>query len=77
MFAGCYGLKEIFVGDGWTTEAVTSSTQMFCGCTQLCGGNGTKYDMLTQFGLCEYPKNTHDFAKIDGGENAPGLLTKK
>ena len=41
---------------------------MFCCCFNLVGGKGTKYD----------PKNiTYEYAKIDGGENAPGLLTKK
>lgn len=80
MFAGCYSLKEIFVGDKWTTKSVISSTQMFYGCTQLLGGKGTKYDVVKPFDIRFYPdhpKPTHDFARIDGGENAPGLLTKK
>ena len=77
MFVGCYGLKEIFAGDGWTTEAVTSSTQMFGGCTQLLGGKGTKYDVVKPIDMSYPPKNTHEFARIDGGENTPGLLTKK
>ena len=38
-----------------------------------------KYDVVKPFDirLFDHPKPTHDFARIDGGENAPGLLTKK
>jgi len=81
MFSGCHSLKEIFVGDEWTTKSVIYSVQMFYGCTQLCGGKGTKYDVVKPIDMKPFDmsssKNTREFARIDGGENAPGLLTKK
>ena len=44
MFAGCSNLATIYVGEGWSTEAVTEeSTYMFGGCTSLVGGAGTTY----------------------------------
>ena len=50
---------------------------MFGGCTQLLGGKGTKYDVVRPLDMRYRPQNTHDFARIDGGEAAPGLFTKK
>ena len=44
MFSGCSTLKTIYVQDSWSTVAVTSSTAMFTGCTNLVGGNGTKFN---------------------------------
>lgn len=44
MFSGCSNLKTIYVGTGWTTAAVTESTNMFADCTALIGGEGTAYD---------------------------------
>ena len=45
MFAGCSNLATIYVGEGWSTEAVTEeSTYMFASCTSLVGGAGTTYD---------------------------------
>lgn len=37
MFYDCSSLKTIYVGDGWSTDAVTSSELMFGGCTNLAG----------------------------------------
>ena len=67
MFYGCSGLKSIFVGDGWSTSAVTSSDGMFEGCAKLYGGKGTAYNA-----------NITDatYAKIDGGVENPGYFTK-
>ncbi|MDD6004025.1 MAG: BspA family leucine-rich repeat surface protein [Bacteroidales bacterium] len=67
MFYGCSGLKSIFVGDGWSTSAVTSSDVMFEGCAKLYGGKGTAYNA-----------NITDatYAKIDGGVENPGYFTK-
>jgi surface protein len=43
MFNTCNVLKEVFVSDSWSTQAVTSSPSMFTGCYELVGGNGTAY----------------------------------
>lgn len=41
-FEGSTNLQNIFVGDGWDMSNVTSSTNMFNGCSSLRGGNGLK-----------------------------------
>ena len=68
MFYGCSSLKTIYVGEGWTTDAVTSSVDMFSNCTSLVGGEGTAYD-----------RNHTDvvYARVDGGTNCPGYFTAK
>ncbi len=66
MFYNCSNLQTIYVSRGWSTDAVTFSTQMFTGCTSLVGGQGTAYDA-----------NHADasYAHIDGGPSNPGYLT--
>ena len=68
MFRGCTGLKTIYAGSGWTTNAVTVGNGMFTGCTSLEGGAGTPYDSTCV---------DVTYAHIDGGENNPGYLTWK
>ena len=43
MFNSISKLKTIYVSDGWTTDKVRSSANMFYGCKSLVGGDGTKY----------------------------------
>ena len=66
MFYLCENLKAIYAGSGWSTDAVTSSDNMFNECTKLVGGQGTAYD-----------DNHIDaaYAHIDGGSSNPGYLT--
>ena len=66
MFSNCSNLRSIYVGSGWSTAAVTSSGNMFLGCTSLVGGQGTTYDA-----------NHVDkaYAHIDGGTSNPGYFT--
>ena len=68
MFYGCTNLRTIYVGSGWSTAAVTSSSDMFFNCTNLVGGQGTTYDA-----------NHIDkaYAHIDGGPSNPGYFTDK
>ena len=68
MFDGCTNLRTIYVGNGWSTAAVTGSTEMFNYCTSLVGGKGTTYDA-----------NHIDkaYAHIDGGTSNPGYFTAK
>ncbi|MBO4589414.1 MAG: BspA family leucine-rich repeat surface protein [Bacteroidaceae bacterium] len=68
MFYSCGKLKTIYVGDGWDMTNVTSSKNMFRGCTNLVGGKGTTYD----------PNNyIVTYAHIDQGptSSSPGYLT--
>ena len=68
MFSGCKNLETIYAGEGWSTESVTVSSDMFIGCTKLVGGQGTAYD-----------ENHVDaaYAHIDGGPDNPGYFTEK
>ena len=68
MFFNCSGLTTIYAGDGWSTAAVTESSSMFFGCTNLVGGMGTTYD-------ANYTDKT--YARIDGGPSNPGYFTDK
>lgn len=68
MFSSCKNLETIFVGDNWTTNAVTSSENMFDKCAKLCGGNGSTFVDL------ETADKT--YAKIDGGVSDAGYFTK-
>jgi surface protein len=68
MFNGCENLTTIYVGEGWSTATVEYSNDMFYGCTNLVGGQGTTYD-----------ENHVDaeYAHIDGGPSNPGYFTAK
>ena len=68
MFNSAKNLKTIYVSDKFLTTAVTNSTDMFTGCTNLVGGKGTVYDA-----------NNVDktYARIDGGTSSPGYFTEK
>ena len=68
MFRDCSGLKTIYVGDEWSTERVTSGTNMFFNCTSLVGGSGTRFDA----GYVDHAR-----AHIDGGTSNPGYLSRK
>ena len=67
MFHECYGLKTIYVGDLWSTAAVTSSTDMFDFDTRLVGGAGSGYY------ACD--AKDHTAAHIDGSADNPGYFT--
>lgn len=66
MFQSMDKLTTIYVGAGWTMANVLISTQMFTGCKNLVGGNGTKYDA----------NNTDaKYARVDAAPFAPGYFT--
>ena len=67
LFYACENLQTIYVGDGWSTDAVTTSTEMFNGCANLVGGQGTTYSNSN-------PKDK-TYAHIDGGPSNPGYFT--
>ncbi len=68
LFQGNTDLTTIFVGDNWSTAAVTMSDRMFLNCTSLVGGAGTVYDENNVDGA---------YAHIDGGPGNPGYLSLK
>ena len=67
MFASCSNLTTIYVGNGWSTEALTSyEYHMFEGCFSLVGSMGTIYsDYCTD----------KSYAHVDGGPDNPGYLS--
>jgi surface protein len=66
MFYDCSALTTIYVGDEWSTEAVSYSDSMFGNCSNLVGGKGTTYDD------CHIDAA---YAHIDGGDADPGYLS--
>ena len=73
MFANCTALKTIYVGSGWTTDALTDGYNMFNGCDNLEGGAGTTLIALRDANTENY--ENYQFAHIDGGSSNPGYLT--
>ena len=74
MFEACNELQTIYVGDKWTTDKVEYGDGMFSDCYKIVGGQGTSFEVESEesddpFGLT--------YARIDGGEEAPGYLTYK
>ena len=68
MFQFCSNLTTIYVGNDWSVESVTAGNNMFRGCTNLIGGNGTTFDAN---------HIDHTYAHIDGGPDNPGYFTAK
>ena len=68
MFAGGLNLQTIYVGNDWSTAAVTESSDMFTNCYNLVGGQGTTYD-------ANHIDKT--YAHIDDGTSNPGYFTAK
>ena len=66
MFYYSAKLTTIYTSDKFNTDNVTSSSNMFSGCTNLVGGAGTKYNS-------SYIDKT--YARIDGGTSSPGYFT--
>jgi surface protein len=69
MFWHCESLQTIYCNADWSRSAeLTSSTDMFAGCTSLVGGNGTPYYI---------DDVDHTFARPDGGRQSPGYFTSR
>ena len=69
MFRDCSSLTTIYASDLWDARDVNDdSGSMFKNCTNLVGGQGTKYNSR---------KTDATYARIDGGEDAPGYFTDK
>ena len=66
MFYGCLGLQTILVSNGWNTENVTLSNNMFTDCISLVGGDGTTYS-------ANYTDKTKAFAGVGGYLTDPNL----
>ena len=67
MFNNSTKLKVIYVSNKFNADTVTSGDEMFTGCTNLVGGNGTVYDST---------KTNKEYARIDTA-STPGYFTAK
>ncbi|MBQ9576281.1 MAG: BspA family leucine-rich repeat surface protein [Muribaculaceae bacterium] len=67
MFYNCNNLRTIFGGDGWNTNRVALSTNMFYSCTKLTGDQGTTYDASHV---------NKAYAHLDGGTSNPGYFSR-
>ena len=67
MFDRSTNLKTIYVSNKFNIDKVTSSSNMFSGCTNLVGGAGTKYSSTNP--------TDKTYARIDGGTSNPGYFT--
>ena len=61
-------MTTIYVGDNWSTDAVTSSGSMFTGCTSIVGGANTPFDSA---------HTDKTYARVDTPPDEPGYLTYK
>ena len=68
MFYNCNALTTIYVGNKFTTDKVTSSSNMFYLDSKLVGGAGTIYDSSNI---------DKTYARVDGGTSSPGYFTLK
>ena len=78
MFYFCPNLTTIYVGDTWHPFLNLSENDlndMFYACPTLTGGQGTLYSESNHENEL-FPYDT-DYARIDGGESAPGYFTRK
>ena len=68
MLYGMSSVSKIYVGNNWSVDNVSESSNMFQNCSNLVGGAGTTYD------------SSHidkGYAVIDCGSERPGYLTYK
>ena len=68
MFSWCEALTTIYASDKFVTDNVKTRNSIFSGCYNLTGGAGTVYSN-SNYSL--------EYARIDGGTEAPGYFTKK
>lgn len=67
MFYECYSLETLKLGSNWSVKNTKDGYYMFFDCKKLKGGAGTAYSS-NRIGL--------EYARIDGGKNAPGYGSK-
>ena len=70
MFNRCYGMVTIKVGDGWTTDNVVYSNEMFAHSTNIVGGDGTVFNS-------NYTDKTKAYAGIGGYLTKDGQETSR
>ncbi len=66
MFENCSSLTSIYVSNSFVPYSSLTASNMFDGCTNLRGGQGTEWNSGNT------PK---DYARIDGGTGSPGYFS--
>jgi len=83
MFQNCEHLRTIYCEGDWSqSSTLTSYESIFFNCYYLGGERGTTYDEEQAIYYDEeeekwYEKYDITYARVDGGEEAPGFFTKK
>ena len=67
MFEDCESLTTIYCNEDWNTIGSAASTDMFKGCINIIGGNGTIYDS---------GKTDCEYARPDGVDGKKGYFTE-
>lgn len=77
FFNGCSSLTTIIVDDSWymDMDIIEDYVGMFSGCSNLVGGNGTKFADMKNADSENNNYTTHKYAVIDGMEGNKGYLT--
>ena len=74
MFDGCSSLENIYVGDGWNTDAVTESNNMFRSCSKLPNYASSKVDKTNahtdEGGYLKLKPKTYKVTLQEGTEDA-------
>ena len=74
MFDGCSSLENIYVGDGWNTDAVTASNNMFRSCSKLPNYASSKVDKTNahtgEGGYLKLKPKTYKVTLQEGTEDA-------
>ena len=69
MFSGMSSVSKIYVGNNWSVDNVSESTNMFSNCLNIVGGAGTTYDAN---------HTDKEYARVDDPtNNKPGYFTLK
>ena len=66
MFAGCPNLKAIYCSIDWSRNDMMTDADMFLGCEQLKGEQGTEFDWI---------HTGREYARPDGQDDQPGYFT--
>ncbi len=73
-------LTTVYVSDNWSTESLLGDATMIFSDCKLVGGEGTSFEEQAQLATTEELRKRYRskyFARIDGGEDAPGYFTYK
>ncbi len=75
MFYACTNLETIYVGEGWSTDAVTNDTDMFYRCTSLTNFTTNGSDTTSKYAYAGYNEELEKYGYLtDISEKDAGNL---